>query len=471
MAGLVVSGPSFRDLPPVHRVVDRPELGDCHSTLGRQAALRGVRQALAEARDRLTAGTDTAIDPASLARRAAAILRAERPALRPVLNATGILLHTGLGRAPLAAEAVEAVARVAGGYCNLEFDLDGGGRGRRAEGVADLLRRLTGAEAATVVNNNAGATVLALRALAAGREVVVSRGQLVEIGGSFRLPEVFEVSGARLREVGTTNKTRLSDYANAIGPETAALLRVHASNYQIVGFTEAVPLAELTALAHARGLWAIDDIGSGALAAGMPPGVAGEPTVAEGLAVGADLVLFSGDKLLGGPQCGLLLGSRLAIARVEADPLMRALRVDKMTLAALEATLQLALDADRAGGHIPLWRFLNTPMTRLVARAEALAATFRDELGLNASAVEDRAFLGGGSLPVQPIPTAVVRVEPPFPGPHESEAAWASALRRGDPPVVPRVQQGAVLFDLRALEESDDLLLLGAVRRLAHITE
>ena len=220
--------------------------------------------------------------------------------------------------------------------------------------------------------------------------MVVSRGQLVEIGGSFRLPEVFEVSGARLREVGTTNKTRLSDYADAIGPETAALLRVHASNYRIVGFTEAVPLAELTALAHARGLWAIDDIGSGALAAGMPPGVAGEPTVAEGLAAGADLVLFSGDKLLGGPQCGLLLGSRLAIARVEADPLMRALRVDKMTLAALEATLQLALDADRAGRHIPLWRFLNTPLAQLQARAEALAATFRDELGLNASVVEDR---------------------------------------------------------------------------------
>ena len=245
--------PSFRDLPPVHRIVDHPELGDCRAKLGRQAALRGVRQALAEARGRLTAGIETAIDPASLARRAAAILRAERPALRPVLNATGILLHTGLGRAPLAAEAVEAVARVASGYCNLEFDLAGGERGRRAEGVADLLRRLTGAEAATVVNNNAGATVLALRALAAGREVVVSRGQLVEIGGSFRLPEVFEVSGARLREVGTTNKTRLSDYANAIGPETAALLRVHASNYRIVGFTEAVPLAELAALAHARG--------------------------------------------------------------------------------------------------------------------------------------------------------------------------------------------------------------------------
>ena len=226
-----------------------------------------------------------------------------------MINATGILLNTGLGRAPLAAEAAEAVDRVVRGYCNLEFDLESGERGRRTDGVESLLARLTGAEAAAVVNNNAAATILAVRALAAGREVVVSRGQLVEIGGSFRLPEIFEVSGARLVEVGTTNRTRLADYERAIGPNTAALLRVHASNFRIVGFTEQVPIADLAALGRARGLWTIDDIGSGALAPGLPPGVAGEPTVAEGLAAGADLVLFSGDKLLGGPQCGLLVGS------------------------------------------------------------------------------------------------------------------------------------------------------------------
>jgi L-seryl-tRNA(Ser) seleniumtransferase len=375
------------------------------------------------------------------------------------------LLHTGLGRAPLAAEAIAAVAEVARGYCNLEFDLEGGARGRRASGVAELLRRLTGAEAATVVNNNAGATILALRALAAGREVVVSRGQLVEIGGSFRLPEIFEVSGARLREVGTTNRTRLADYERAIGPETAALLRVHASNYRIVGFTESVSIADLAPLARSRGLWSIDDIGSGAIGPSRPPHVEGEPTFTEGIAAGADLILGSGDKLLGGPQCGLLVGTRDAVSRVESDPLMRALRVGKMTLAALEATLLLALDPALGGRRIPLWSFLNVPLSALVARAERLADTFRTGLGLDASVVEATAFLGGGSVPAEPIPTAAVRVGPSFPPPASSEGDWARILRLGDPPVVSRVQGGAVLFDLRALAEDDDEALAEAVRR------
>jgi L-seryl-tRNA(Ser) seleniumtransferase len=455
----------LRRLPPVNAVLDRPDLVERQSALGREATLRAVRAALDEARGALARGDEIAIDPDSLARRALAILAGERPRLRRVLNASGVLLHTGLGRAPLAAEAIEAVAEVARGYCNLEFDLDRGARGRRASGVAELLRRLTGAEAATVVNNNAGATVLALRALAAGREVVVSRGQLVEIGGSFRLPEIFEVSGARLREVGTTNRTRLSDYERAIGPNTAALLRVHASNYRIVGFTESVSITELAPLARARGLWSIDDIGSGALGPGRPPHVAGEPTIAEGIAAEADLVLCSGDKLLGGPQCGLLVGSRDAVSRVESDPLMRALRVDKMTLAALEATLCLAIDPTLAGRRIPLWSFLNAGLSSLIQRAERLAETFRAELGLNASVVETTAYLGGGSVPVEPIPTAAVRVSPPFPPEAASEGDWARILRLGDPPVVPRVQGGAVLFDLRALAEDEDEPLADAVRR------
>ena len=279
--------------------------------------------AIGEARLSLQNGQYAAIDALSLARRAREIVLNTRPLLRPVINATGILLHTGLGRAPLAEEAVEAVAAVARGYCNLEFELEGGERGRRTSGIARLLRELTGAEAATVVNNNAGATVLALRVLAAGREVIVSRGQLVEIGGSFRLPEIFGVSGARLHEVGTTNKTRLSDYERAIGPETAAILRVHHSNFRIVGFTEEAPLDGLAQLAHDRGLAMIDDIGSGALAPGQPPGVGDEPLVSDGIAAGADLVLFSGDKLLGGPQCGILVGTEVVIGRIEADPLMR----------------------------------------------------------------------------------------------------------------------------------------------------
>lgn len=460
-----VSNPSPRDLPAVHLVLDRPELAGPLSRLGRAAALGAVRAAIDEARGRLVLGEEAAIDPGSLARRASLILGGERPALRPVLNASGILLHTGLGRAPLAAEAVEAVAAVARGYCNLEIDLDSGDRGRRATGVSGLLTRLTGAEAVAVVNNNAGATVLALRALAAGREVVVSRGQLIEIGGSFRLPEIFAVSGARLVEVGTTNRTRLADYERAIGPETAALLRVHPSNYRVVGFTESVGIRDLAALARSRGLRVIDDVGSGALGPGLPPRVGDEPTVAEGLAAGADLVLCSGDKLLGGPQCGLMLGSGEAVARVEADPLMRALRVDKMTLAALEATLRLALDPALAAQRIPLWAFLNAPLAALRERAERLAEAFRDELGLAATVIETTAYLGGGSAPAEPIPTAAVRVGPPFPAPWFSEGPWARALRNGDPAVVPRVQGGAVLFDLRAIDPTDDPALLNAVRR------
>lgn len=460
-----MNAPSPRDLPAVAAVLDRPELAGPHARLGREAVLRAVRAAIDVSRARIVRGEPAETSAEALARTAAAALTAERPALRPVLNASGVLLHTGLGRAPLAAEAMEAVAAVGRGYCNLEFDLDTGGRGRRTTGVSELLRRLTGAEAAAVVNNNAGATVLALRALASGREVIVSRGQLIEIGGSFRLPEIFAVSGARLVEVGTTNCTRLSDYERAVGPETAALLRVHPSNYRVVGFTESVPIAAMAALARARGLMAIDDIGSGALGPGLPPHVAGEPTFSEGLAAGADLVLCSGDKLLGGPQCGLLIGSREAVRRVEVDPLMRALRVDKMTLAALEATLRLVLDPALAAQRVPLWAFLDTPASTLLDRAGTLAGLLNSEIGLNASAVETTAYLGGGSTPGEPIASAAVRVAPPWPAGFASEAAWARALRLGDPPVVTRVHAGAVYFDLRAVDPTDDHQLLAAARQ------
>lgn len=461
-----MSDSAFRRLPPVHALLDHPVLAEVREAKGHEATLAAARVAVDEARREIVEGKAVALDLAGLARRAAALLEADRPSLREVLNASGVLLHTGLGRAPLAVEAVEAVARVARGYCNLEFDLETGERGRRLTGTAALVRRLTGAEAVAVVNNNAAATVLALRALATGREVVVSRGQLIEIGGSFRLPEIFEVSGSRLREVGTTNKTRLGDYERAIGPETAALLRVHPSNFRVVGFTEAVGIAELVALGHSRGLAVIDDVGSGALGPGRPPRIADEPTIAEGLAAGADLVLCSGDKLLGGPQCGLILGAGAAVSRVTSDPLMRAMRVGKMTLAALEATLRLALDPALGGRRIPLWSFLNTPIERLRERAERLAGAFRDELNLSASVIEATAYLGGGSVPTEPIPTAAVRVVPPYPAPFASESALARGLRLGNPPVVPRVQGGAVLFDLRAIAPEDDDRLLDAVRRL-----
>jgi L-seryl-tRNA(Ser) seleniumtransferase len=458
--------PPYRELPSVHALLEDPLLAAAIAVRGRWAVLEAARDELGETRDALRRGAACSLERVEIARRVRRRLdeRDSRLSLRPVINATGILLHTGLGRAPLALEAIEAVSRVARGYCSLELDLDSGQRGQRSAGVGTLIARLTGAEAAVVVNNNAGATVLALRALCAGKEVIVSRGQLIEIGGSFRLPEIFEVSGARLREVGTTNKTRLADYERAIGPETAALLRVHPSNFRVVGFTESVPMAQLAPLAQARGLWAIDDLGSGALAPGKPPVGPDEPTVSESLRAGADLVLLSGDKLLGGPQCGILAGRARAISRIASDPLMRALRVDKMTLAALEATLRLARDEPRAADRIPLWGLLTVPLELLQVRAEALAAELRLDPGLKAEVINEASYLGGGSVPGQAIPSVAVRVEPPYPPPVTSAQDYARRLRLGEPAVVGRIQQGAVLVNLRAVATAEDAALLGALR-------
>lgn len=458
----------LRRLPSVRALLDRPELAGLFDRLGRDAVVRAVGLALDEARAAIRAGTPDADGEAGLAWRSRAIAESSARHLRPAINATGVLLNTGLGRAPLADLATEWVVEASRGYSNLEFDLNSGTRGRRTAGVEGLLRQITGAEAATVVNNNAAATVLALRALAAGREVVVSRGQLVEIGGSFRLPEIFEASGARLREVGTTNRTRLADYARAIGPETAAILRVHPSNYRVVGFTESVGIADLADLAHRRGLLAIDDIGSGMLRDGLPPGVVDEPTAAEGVAAGADVVLFSGDKLLGGPQSGLLVGRSDPIGRIEADPLMRALRVDKMTLAALEVTLRLALDEPRGLREIPLWRMLAAPIAGLDDRAARIAGRLA-ESGFAASAEATEARLGGGSAPAVPIPSRAVRVSPPYPGglAGSSEGDLARRLRLGDPAIVPRVNAGAVVLDLKAVDPVEDDAIVAALARLA----
>jgi L-seryl-tRNA(Ser) seleniumtransferase len=458
----------FRRLPPVGAVLEHDVLVESVREKGRAAVLRAVRAALDEARGGLRQGMSLSADAASLARRSREILERERAALRPVLNATGVLLHTGLGRAPLAAEAIAAVSDVARGYCTLELDLDDGTRGRRTAGVARLVCECTGAEAATAVNNNAGALVLALRALAAGREVIVSRGQLVEIGGGFRLPEILEVSGARLREVGTTNKTRLSDYARVLGPETAAILRVHRSNFRMIGFVEDPELKDLAQLAHEHGVRLIDDVGSGALGPGCPPRVGDEPTAADAISAGADLVLFSGDKLLGGPQCGIIAGTSKAIDRIESDPLMRALRLDKMTLAALEATLRLASDPERAAERIPLWSMITMPVAQLEARARSLATALSGELGFHANVVAAESFIGGGSTPIMPIPTAAVGISPPFPTSHGSEIALARALRRSDPPVVARVGKGLLLLDLRTVPVDREADLLDAVRKVCH---
>ena len=457
--------PKLRSLPPVTALLDRPSLSEAIARHGRSAVLEQIRFTLDAARRAILARepVDGSIEALELAIEAG-LSRAASP-FRRVINGTGVLLHTGLGRAPLAEEAVAAVRRVASGYCNLEFDLETGDRGHRTTCVSDLIGRLTGAESSLVVNNNAGATVLALRAVAAGREVVVSRGELVEIGGSFRLPEIFEASGARLREVGTTNKTRIGDYARAIGTETAALMRVHASNYRIIGFTEAVAIADLADLGHARGLVTIDDIGSGAIDGDRPPGVAGEPTARGSLVAGADLVLFSGDKLLGGPQCGIVAGRSELVEKLAADPLMRAFRVDKMTLAALEATLRIALGDPDGHARIPLWRYLTAPASELEGRAVRLAEGLSRDAGFHAECSPSRAYLGGGSLPDQSVASFAVRISPPWPGGVASEAALARSLRLGDPALVARLHAGSVWIDLRAVEPGDDGLVAEAVAR------
>ncbi len=459
---------ALRQLPPVGAVLEHETLVPALAERGRTAVLEAVRSAIDEARSVLRTGGAIATDADALASRSREILSRPAGTLRHVINATGILLHTGLGRAPLAAEAIAAVAEIARGYCNLEFDLEEGTRGHRTSGIARLLHGLIGSAAATAVNNNAGATVLALRALASGRDVIVSRGQLVEIGGSFRLPEIFVASGAILREVGTTNKTRLSDYEKAIGPQTAAILRVHRSNFQIVGFTEEPGLAELVQLARSRGIAIIDDIGSGAIAPGLFPHLGHEPTAAAAIAAGVDLVLFSGDKLLGGPQCGVIAGTAKAVGLVERDPLMRALRLDKVSLAALEATLDLASDPVQGVNRIPLWSMMAASVDELMERASRLAEACRHTLGLSASALPVESCLGGGSAPAQTIPSAAVSLAPPFPPPHDSESKFARALRCGSPAVVPRVHKGLVLLDLRTVPPQEDRVLLDVLSKVCH---
>jgi L-seryl-tRNA(Ser) seleniumtransferase len=377
-----------------------------------------------------------------------------------VINATGIVLHTNLGRAPLADSAAAAAQAAAAGYLNLELDLETGKRSSRQSAIRDWVCQLTGAESATAVNNNAAATVIALRALCQGKEVILSRGQLIEIGGSFRIPEILAVSGAILHEVGTTNITRLGDYEAAVRPVTGALMQIHPSNYRVSGFTKSVPLADLVGLAHKHGLPVIDDIGSGALLDFNRFGLAGEPLARASIAAGADLVLFSGDKLLGGPQAGILVGRKEAIQKIEKDPLMRAFRLDKMTLAALEATLRLYLDEERALREVPVLRMLGAPLAELRRRAEELALRLHGLAGLATVEVcEDSAYVGGGSLPDQALPSWVVALTA-----HSvSDSLLAQRLRTGSPAVMGRLKDGKVLLDLRTVFAGQEAALVQAV--------
>jgi L-seryl-tRNA(Ser) seleniumtransferase len=421
----------LRDLPSVDRLL----ADDALAAAPRSLAVDAARAALERAREALAAGAD----PGDLAVAARAELeRLQTPSLRQVLNATGVIVHTNLGRAPLAPSAVHRLAELAGTYSNLELDLESGARGSRQDHAAGLLRRLTGAEAALVVNNNAAAVLLALAALAEGREVVVSRGELVEIGDGFRIPDVLARSGARMVEVGTTNRTRPADYERAIGPETALLLRVHPSNYRVVGFTQSVETRELAQIAKRAALPLVDDLGSGALL-----DVGDEPTASSSLAAGADLVCFSGDKLLGGPQAGIVVGRADLVERLRRHPLQRALRADKLTLVALEETLALYADPDRARREIPVLRMLDEPVEAVRERAERLA-------GLIGGEVEETvARVGGGALPLAELPSAAAAIE----------ERLAAPLRLGSPPVVGIVRDGRLLLDARTLtaEEVDEV--------------
>ncbi len=455
----------LRALPAVGELLRTDRADEWRRTHSHTAVANALREAVEHARERLLSGeAETACDAAHILDAAADILAREaRPVLRRVINATGVVLHTGLGRAPLCSDAVNAVADAAGAYCNLELRLDTGKRGRRTTHIAELLCKVTGAEAATVVNNNAAAVLLTLRALCEGHEVVVSRGQLVEIGGSFRMPDVMAAGGVTLREVGTTNRTRLSDYAKAINENTAALLRVHHSNFRIEGFSEDVPLEQIARCAHEHNLIAIDDLGSGAMFDFSRMGLPAEPHVGESLAAGADIICFSGDKLLGGPQAGIVVGRKDLIAAIESHPLMRTYRLDKMVLLALEATLRHYTEPLDAVQHIPALSMLHASTDVLAERARELDQMLSDALPDEKFFISsDVSYAGGGSLPGEGLPTVVIRWQPTF----ASVGAVAAALREGDPPIVTRIGDGAICFDLRTLFQEDFRIITSVVSKV-----
>jgi len=452
-----------RRLPSIEQVMQEPGVRALEERFGRQPVLREARGLVEAARAHAAAGDEAAVTSA-LGGLAAALRRrleeSQGASLVQVINATGVVIHTNLGRAPLSPRAAARVAEVAASYTNLELDLGAGQRGDREVHAESRLRRLLSAEAAVVVNNNAAAVLLAVNTFAEGREVLVSRGELVEIGGSFRIPDVLRKGGARLREVGTTNRTRLADYRSALGPETALLLKVHPSNFRMVGFTEAPPLEELVALARSAGLPIVEDLGSGLLEP-LPPPLDEEPTPASSLRAGVDVVTFSGDKLLGGPQAGLAAGRRAAIDAMRRNPLYRALRVDKMTVAALDAVLA-DHEAGRARAEVPVQRMLAASAAEVRRRAETMAASLRGaQPELDVTVVDGASAVGGGAAPAVEVPTALLAVAHPSLGPDR----LAAALRAGRPAVLARVADGRLLLDLRTVLPGEETALGDALDR------
>ena len=452
----------FRIIPSIEQLRQRDTMRALETRYGRAALLDALRDETSDLRHRLGSGELAAVTLAeaveAIEHGTAGRLRAAmRPSLIRVINATGVIVHTNLGRAPLSAAALDRVREVAGGYTNLEYDLAAGSRGTRDVHAEKLVARLTGAEAAVVVNNNAAATMLLLAALANGREVIISRGELVEIGGGFRVPDVMTQSGAILREVGTTNRTRVADYAAAIGERTGLILRVHPSNFKVVGFTARPALEELVALGRRFKIPVAEDLGSGWLGrsdgADLPAALRDEPIVSDSIAAGADVVCFSGDKLIGGPQAGILAGSRAALDPIRRHPLMRALRVDKLTYAALEATLEE--HAIGRGLHdVPVQRMMRMTRDEIAVRAEALAAALNVS-GWTARTIDGMSTIGGGSAPGAELPTRLVELS------RDGMRAEAveQQLRAIDPPIVARIQNDRVVLDLRTVAPEDDVLL------------
>ncbi|MBI2060855.1 MAG: L-seryl-tRNA(Sec) selenium transferase [Nitrospirae bacterium] len=437
----------LRTLPQVETLAN--EVLESYPALLKSVAVDVAREVIEDARTQLRKGRNGLTEGVLLRRAGDHVRNLLSGGLRPVINATGIIIHTNLGRAPLSAEAVQEVVQTAGSYSNLEFDLTRGERGERINAVRSLLHAVCGGEDSLVVNNNAAAVLLVLAALAKGKEVVVSRGELVEIGGSFRVPEVMEQSGAILREVGTTNKTRLKDYEQAISPATALMMKAHRSNFQVVGFTEETSLEELVELGRKKNVPVYMDLGSGAVQPFTFPGVSRrEPLVREIVSQGTDLVSFSGDKMLGGPQAGIIIGTSKLIQQIAHHPLYRALRPDKMTLAALAGTLRLCLTGGEAASQIPVTAMLNAPLDELRRHAEQVRRTvLKSRKDLDLEIVEDTSYAGGGALPMEALPTLALHLKHPSLSPN----SISDALRISDPPVIGRISDNRFLLDLRTV--------------------
>nr|WP_266149115.1 L-seryl-tRNA(Sec) selenium transferase [Dyella halodurans] len=457
---------SLRRLPAVAAVLATAEAALLQQRHGRVPTTQAIRQAIDEAREALRAGASVAPSAMELAQRARSLLEAHAAGLRPLFNLTGTVLHTNLGRAVLAEAAIDAAVAAMRHAVALEYDLDGGGRGERDDHLRALLRDLTGAEDATVVNNNAAAVLLCLNTFALGREVVVSRGELIEIGGAFRMPDIMARAGVRMVEVGTTNRTHAADYRDAINPDTGLVLKVHTSNYRIQGFTAEVGATELAALADAAGVPLLNDLGSGSLVDLSGYGLAREPTVRQAVAEGARLVTFSGDKLLGGPQAGFIVGDRALIAQINRNPLKRALRVDKLRLAAIEATLNLYRDPDRLAERLPTLRWLSRRKVEIAAQARRLQPAVAEQLG-DAFVVEVgdcSSQVGSGALPLDTLASAALLIRPH--GSQRELERLGAALRALPRPIIGRVADGALHLDLRCLDEAEESLFLSALGQL-----